>query len=531
VTPRAERLQALAARLAIALTPADVAKAVLEDGLPAMTSNAGSVALLDGEDLVLTGMIGFDDQLALPWQRFPVSAPTPIAEAVRSRQSVWIETPEAFRARYDRDPTPGVLEVAQAWVALPLVVRDTVFGALGASYPQPHEFIEADRRYGETLAQLCAQALERARLYDAEARARRDLNTALTLSETGSWRYDPLRHEIEYDGAFGLFHGCKPGVGQVHLEDLRQVIPLEDLERNAPLIEEAVLNGTPLELEYRVRIAGRSERWLLCRGRPEGDTPHPWLAGTVVDITARKRAEERLVEVNAAQRRFIGDAAHELRAPLTAIRGNLSLLTRFPDMPLQDRLEATREAEREAARLTRLISDLLALARGEAREAFVMDGVALHALLEQVWHRARSLSGQHVFELGTLEPCWVNGDPDALQQVGFILLENAVKYTPEGGRIALSLRRIGEHAQVRVTDSGSGIAEHDLPFVFERFFRADRARTRTGRSAGTGLGLTIARQIVDAHEGRIWLESALGTGTSAVIELPLVRADDQAIGA
>ena len=121
-----------------------------------------------------------------------------------------------------------------------------------------------------------------------------------------------------------------------------------------------------------------------------------------------------------------------------------------------------------------------------------------------------------------MEACLASGDPDALKQLVLSLLENAVKYTPDDGTVRLELRVVDGFAQITVSDTGAGIEPEDLPKVFERFYRTDRARSRLNGPAGTGLGLTIAKQIVERHGGTIWLESELGVGTSAFVRLPLI---------
>jgi len=220
-----------------------------------------------------------------------------------------------------------------------------------------------------------------------------------------------------------------------------------------------------------------------------------------------------------AEQRFVADASHELRAPLTAIQANLELLERQPDMPPAERREAIAEACREARRLTQLVADLLALARADAglplrRWPVELDRVLLDALAEA----SRLARGQRL-EIGRLEPAQLSGDPDRLKQLVLILLDNAIKYTPEGGQVTLELRRNGMSAEILVRDTGIGIAAEDLPHVFERFYRADPARGRD--PGGTGLGLPIARSIAEQHGGQITLSSRPGEGTTARVRLPL----------
>lgn len=219
-----------------------------------------------------------------------------------------------------------------------------------------------------------------------------------------------------------------------------------------------------------------------------------------------------------AQQRFIADASHELRAPLTAIQGNLELLRRHPDMAAVDRDEALVEAEREAVRLTRLVADLLALARADAGITLQRRIVALDEVVLDAFRTARQLAHGQELVLDPFEPVEVVGDEDRLKQLILILLDNALKYTPAGGRVTLGLRHLRAKAELFVQDTGVGIGAEDLPHVFERFYRADPARNRD--SGGTGLGLPIARWIARQHGGDVSLESKLNEGTTAVVQLP-----------
>lgn len=230
----------------------------------------------------------------------------------------------------------------------------------------------------------------------------------------------------------------------------------------------------------------------------------------------------------ATQQRFVSDASHELRAPLTAIQANLELLRRHPEMPAADWDEALAEAERESSRLGRLVADLLVLARADAgvpiKHAQVdLDNVALEAI-----RTARTLARGQVVTLDVFEPAQVQGDEDRLKQMLLILLDNALKYTPAGGTVTVGLSRREDAAELIVRDTGVGISERDLPHVFERFYRADLGRSRD--PGGTGLGLPIAQWIVHEHDGTLALTSTPGQGTTATARLPLAGADhaDQA---
>ncbi len=236
------------------------------------------------------------------------------------------------------------------------------------------------------------------------------------------------------------------------------------------------------------------------------------------------RMLDRLEEAFSAQRRFIADASHELRTPLTAIRGNLDVLARQAAVaggPATDFAEALDDLRRESARMSRLIEDLLTLARTEAlpddtarRQPVRLDVIAL-----DVTRTATSLADGHHMTVTASQPVTVLGDRDRLTQLLLILLDNAIRHTPSGGGIHVGVDTVGQTARISVTDSGEGIAPEHLPHIFERFYRADKARDRA--TGGTGLGLAIAQAIARAHDGEITVRSELGKGSTFTVTLPL----------
>jgi two-component system OmpR family sensor kinase len=220
-----------------------------------------------------------------------------------------------------------------------------------------------------------------------------------------------------------------------------------------------------------------------------------------------------------AQQRFVSDASHELRAPLTAIQGNLELLNRHKAMPETEREEALAEMTRETERLTRLVADLLALARADAGVPLKHRLIDLDEVVLDSFRSARQLARGQTLVLDPFEPIQVNGDEDRLTQLLLILIDNALKYTPEGGRVTVGLRLDDVGVELLVRDTGVGIAPADVPHVFERFYRADPGRSRD--PGGTGLGLPITQWIVEQHGGTITLESQPGHGTLVSVLLPL----------
>ncbi len=240
---------------------------------------------------------------------------------------------------------------------------------------------------------------------------------------------------------------------------------------------------------------------------------------------ALKRANERLEAALTSQRRFVADASHELRTPLTTVRGNASLLRRFERLTPEDRVAVVEQIAAESERMSRLVNDLLTLARADAGQLLESEAVALGPLIDDVALQGRVLAeGKVSISVVHLTDVQVRGDADALRQLLLILVDNAIKYTPRGGSITLGLstdsqlapRQPGPTARISVVDTGVGIPAADLPHVFERFYRADRAR----QAGGTGLGLAIGKWIAEAHGGAISVESAPGTGSIFTVTLP-----------
>ena len=234
---------------------------------------------------------------------------------------------------------------------------------------------------------------------------------------------------------------------------------------------------------------------------------------------------EMLAELEKAfenQRRFVADASHELRAPLATLQGNLELLERAADLSEEERRAIWRDIRDEVRRLGRLVSDLLSLARAEAGQGLQRQPVELDRLVTDVLRSMRTEMAQHRLVVEHLEPVHVMGDTDRLRELLVILLDNAIRYTPAGGEIRVGLTHgPGPEVALSVADTGIGIAPEDLPHIFERFYRADKARSRA--TGGTGLGLAIARWIVEAHGGRIEVESHLGQGSRFTVRLPTAQ--------
>lgn len=228
-------------------------------------------------------------------------------------------------------------------------------------------------------------------------------------------------------------------------------------------------------------------------------------------------AYQQLAEALDAQRRFVADASHELRTPLTTIRGNADLLAHGPDIGEEARLAATRDIAAESARMGRMVEQLLMLAQADAGQHLELTPISLRPLLETVCRQAQTTHSERRFETVGLTDATVRGDQDALVQLLWILVDNAVKFTRPGGAIELGLRQHDSTAVITVADDGTGIPAADLERIFERFYQAEPARSNTG----AGLGLSIARWIAQQHHGTVTARNNGGTGATFTVTMPL----------
>lgn len=326
----------------------------------------------------------------------------------------------------------------------------------------------------------------------------------------------------------GLAQGALRGLGWAEL------LHAEDRAASLARWQAAIAQGAPFELQQRLRGADGLYGWLRTSCAPQpgaAGAPTRWLGVTALVASEQMVAAEHALRHTAVQSRAERDhvlsiAAHELRAPLTVILGQAKLLLR--------RLDARAEADpgdRRAAgvmveqglRLGRLISALLDTAQIDRGQLHVSaTTIDLGALVERAVQMAQMIYPGHTLRARAEgPPICVTGDTLRIEQVLQNLIQNAVKYSPAGSTVSVSLAPAGDQAQISVSDQGSGIAARDQPALFQPFFRSEAAQA--GRAAGLGLGLYICKAIMDLHRGSIAVASAEGEGCTVTLRLPRLQ--------
>jgi len=527
---RLARLQEVTAALAGTRSAAAVADVVLRQGLAALDAQAGSLALLTpgGVALEIIAAVGYAPEAVHAYRQFPLEAPLPLADAVRTGAPILLPSAAAWAARY-----PGVEEHTAtgnaAAAAVPLRVDERVLGGLGLSFAAARPFSAEDRSFLVALAGQCAQALERTRLDEAERAAR------------AAERASEERFQATFEQApVGIAHLAPDGRWLRVNRALCAILGADEAALRAggwsdlahpddrPALRRAVARLLAGEVD-RVALEARF-------GRPDGATLWGALtvstvrdaAGTpryhiaiLEDITTRKEWERTREE-------FLSSAAHDLKTPLTSMAGYAQLgrqrLARSADPDAARVAGHLAHIEGGIARQLRLITELEDVTRVEMGGALDLARrpTDLVALVRGVAAQQEATAvGRIVVDAAvpTLE-----GAVDAarLERAVANLLANAVKYSPTGGAIVVRVAREetpeGAAAMIAVSDRGVGIPAADLPHIFERFRRAANV---VGRIQGTGIGLASARQIVAQHGGAISVESTPGVGSTFTVRLPL----------
>jgi PAS domain S-box-containing protein len=573
---RAERLghlQRLSASLAAALRLDDVAGILFDHFTSALGAHAGSLALLsaDGSTLHLVKAFGYPENVVAQWQQFPTAlATSPLSVAVRENQPVWVESPQERMGTIGVTPGRPVDTSHQAWAALPLAVHGRVIGGLGLSFAQPTLFDDEVRSFALALVDQCAQAGERARLFEAEAQARRSAERAtnditriqtvtaeLSRARTPAQVVDVIIHHgmaalgasaaavyaLSQDGA-ALEHLGESGFPEAaRLSYARIPMDLPIAATDAARSGEIVwVESNQALLERYPHLAGRRNtnfEAVICAPlivdnridgvltfsfagmRPETLREREFIA-TLARQCAQALDRAKLFEAEAQARheaerqnelrlRFLAMISHELRTPLQSIKGfATTLLSDDVTWDAASQRDFIQIIDTEADKLTDMIEQVLDLSRLEAG-ALRIDPrtVTIEDVLATVWPQLQALAAEHSLSVhAPADLPAVRADSQRICQVLINLVGNAVKYSPPGTAIEIAAAPAADRLQVCVSDQGPGIRPEERARVFEAFRRGDDERVR--RSKGAGLGLAICKGIVEAHGGSIWIEERTG---------------------
>jgi len=371
---------------------------------------------------------------------------------------------------------------------------------------------------------------ERRELVRSLQQSEADLARAQAVARTGSWRLDVRSQRLVWSAEVYRMFGVPPETPLTYELFLAQVHP--DDRSSVDSAWGAALKGAPYDIDHRI-VAGGAIKWVRERAVLEFDRLGSLTGafGTVHDITERKQFEEqlrdkanRLAEANRLKDEFLATLSHELRTPLQSILGWSQMLALGPLDP-ETTQRAMASISRNALSQSQLVADILDVSRIITGKLSVdVEAVDLRSVVANAVESIRPAAGAKRLDLQIAlddqQPTRVSGDAGRLQQVFWNLLSNAVKFTPAGGRIRVAVERLASQVQIQVRDSGMGIPQDFLPYVFDRFSQVDSSTTR--RHGGLGLGLAIVRHLVELHGGTVRAESeGEGRGATFTILLPV----------
>jgi PAS domain S-box-containing protein len=417
-------------------------------------------------------------------------------------------------------------EGIRALAFVPLAIGERLLGKFMLYYAKPHVFDGEEILIARTIAAHVAFAIDQQEHRETEGRYRR-LIDALGVA---MYMTDPEGHIRMFNEAAARLWGRRPTIG-------------EDMWCGSWRLRGA--DGKPIrhdECPMAVALKERrSVRGEAAADRQDGTTV-PFLAfstplfdedgemvggvNVLIDITERKLAERRLTEALAVKDEFLGLVSHELKTPLTAIRGNADVLQRSIDsLDRRDRDEALRDIVQESERLQRIIENLLFLAMAEhGRLAEREPVLVVHIVEEVIARHLRRSPGREILVAQDAAPRPVSFPPGYLELVIDNLLTNAGKYSPPDAPITIRLDRTEHEVSVRVLDEGPGIDQDQADKLFEPFFRGDKAAQR---ASGIGIGLAVCRRLVESQGGRMWARRREPIGSEFGFALPITPEDHE----
>lgn len=469
----------------------EVLTSVVDAAVRLTGAEEGSLLLLDEDSgqLYMRASKNFDQEFA---RTFQLQVQDSLAgQAIATGEPVVIDegSPQKIKTSY----------LVHSLIYVPLNVRDRIIGVLGVDNRKVgRTFDDADMTVLNAMADYAAIAIENARLYHRTEAERRKLETVLRQTANGVILVDPenrllLINEAAQD-AFGVDSRSLVGRSVVENIDDPRLLALLRFSGPNPRREEIESADGRVFSAQRTPIEGVGQAIVLN------------------DIT-------HLKELDRIKSEFVTTVSHDLRSPLTAILGYVELIERAGEVNEQQQ-DFIRRVELSVQQITDLVTDLLDLGRIESGVDTTRESTPISVLARYAVESLRATANAKEVELEVVLPDelpLITGDPIRLRQMIGNLLENAIKYTPDGGRVRIDAGAEDDQVILRVADSGPGIPPADQPYLFDKFYRGSNVAQD---SPGTGLGLSIVKSIVDHHNGRIWVESKMGQGTVFTVVLP-----------
>jgi len=488
-----ETLQAISRSITASLDLDKVLTAVVDAAVDLTGAEEGSLLLLEESsgDLTMRAARNFGDDFVRTF-RLPVTDTLP-GQVLRTGKPIILqeETPRKIKTSY----------LVHSIMYVPLIIQERPIGVLGVDNQRSgRTFSRYHLKLVSTLADFAAIAIENARLYTNAATEREKLETIMR------WITDGVI-VLDHEGRLALINQAARQAFDI--EDEQPVgKPVQQVVNHPELIE--ILSPPNQDRHSRSEIKLEDGRVLYVQTSP---IPEVGVVATLQDIT-------RLKELDRTKSEFVNTVSHDLRSPLTAILGYIDLIERVGPANVAQK-EFLHRVGASVQSITTLINDLLDLGRIEAgidtRREFVPLAALIRFSLEAVEEQAAEKNLELFCNIEEELP-QVFGIPSQLSQMLANLINNAVKYTPAGGRIHLQAKREDGQIILQVEDTGLGIPFADQPHIFDKFYRA----SNVGLNApGTGLGLAIVKSIVENHKGRIWMDSVPGRGSKFTVILPV----------
>ena len=521
----ATALTSVAGALSAAVSPEDVARVVAERAPSVVGAAVAALRLLDKAGGSLVSPEG--SPAGVVAEPSPLDADRPVAESIRLGRAVAARDAAERDARYPGMGAWLAERGIEAFVAVPLVAGDRPIGGLALGFDGPHTCDEVELRAIGTLADACALALERARLYEAAQAAERTLAEVVRQMPVGVVVADAPSARLLFRNAEAqrIWRGAAPGDGSGDLAAWHGFHDRGDpYERGEWPLVRAIDEGATVESEeIEIERADGSRTIVSMSAAPVRDEDGRVRGGvaTFSDIAARKEAE-------AIRDTFVGVIGHELRTPITAIyAGSRLLLRRERRQDEASRRAVLEDIAAEAERLNRLVENTLVLARAERGvPAGGRDPLLLQHLLARIVAAERAARPELHIELAIAPRLpTVVGDEGYVEQVVRNLVSNAAKYGAAGTAVRLEAVSAGDEVLVRVLDQGPGIGEPDPQRLFTLFYRSPAA---IGVAPGAGIGLFVVWHLVHAMGGRVWAQNRPEGGAEFGFALRVLAEEGQA---